>query len=54
MFTSKRSVNYPDDPEIVAIAIDSHLSDLKIPCLDLNDPTAVSEFILSHTGLKYL
>jgi molybdopterin-guanine dinucleotide biosynthesis adapter protein len=41
-----------DDPEIVAVASDAPLPDLKVPRLDLNDPMAIAEFILSHTGLK--
>lgn len=42
----------PDDPEIVAVASDVPLPDLKVPRLDLNDPGAIAEFILAHTGLK--
>ena len=41
-----------DDPEIVAVASDVPLPALKIPRLDLNDPSAVAEFILLHTGFK--
>lgn len=40
-----------EDPEIVAVASDRPLPDLRIPVLDLNDPGAVAEFILTHTGL---
>jgi len=42
----------PDDPEIVAVATDRVLPDLKIPQLDLNDPPSIADFILLHTGLK--
>jgi len=42
----------PDDPEIVAVASDVPLPDLKVPRLDLNDPGAIAEFILAQTGLK--
>jgi molybdopterin-guanine dinucleotide biosynthesis protein B len=42
----------PEDPEIVAVASDRPLPDLEIPQLDLNDPGAIAEFILRHTGLK--
>jgi molybdopterin-guanine dinucleotide biosynthesis protein B len=42
----------PDDPEIVAVASDAPLPELKIPLLDLNDPGAIAGFILRHTGLK--
>ena len=41
-----------DDPEIVAVASDVTLPELKIPRLDLNDPGAIAEFILFQTGLK--
>ena len=41
-----------EDPEIVAVASDVPLPDLKIPRLDLNDPSAIADFILIHTGLK--
>lgn len=41
-----------DDPEIVAVASDVHLPDLRIPYLDLNNPGAIAEFILAQTGLK--
>ncbi len=42
----------PDDPEIVAVASDVPLPDLKVLRLDLNDPGAIAEFILAQTGLK--
>ena len=38
----------PDDPEIVAVASDGPLPDLKVPQLDLNDPRAIARFILLH------
>jgi molybdopterin-guanine dinucleotide biosynthesis adapter protein len=41
----------PTDPEIVAVATDTPLPGLAIPCLDLNDPRAIAGFILTHTGL---
>ena len=43
-----------NDPEIVAVASDVPLPDLEIPRLDLNDPGAVTEFILIHAGFKQL
>jgi molybdopterin-guanine dinucleotide biosynthesis protein B len=43
---------HPDDPEIVAVASDCFLAGLTVPRLDLNDPAAIADFILSHTGLK--
>jgi molybdopterin-guanine dinucleotide biosynthesis protein B len=43
----------PNDPEIVAVASDVPLPDLKIPRLNLNDPNAIAEFILIHSGFKH-
>jgi molybdopterin-guanine dinucleotide biosynthesis protein B len=43
---------YPEDPGIVAVASDSPLAGLAIPCLDLNNPGSIVEFILAHTGLQ--
>jgi molybdopterin-guanine dinucleotide biosynthesis protein B len=40
-----------EDPEIVAVASDTPLTDLKVPRLDLNDPAAIVRFILKSTGL---
>ena len=40
------------DPEIVAVASDRALPGLQVPRLDLNDPAAIVEFILTHTGLQ--
>jgi len=39
-----------DDSEIVAVASDQTLLGLSIPQLNLNDPQAIAEFILVHTG----
>jgi len=41
-----------DDPEIVAVASDVPLPDLKIPRLDLNDPRVIADFILHHAGFN--
>ncbi len=41
----------PGDPDIVAVATDTRLPDLALPQLDLNDPAAIADFILAHTGL---
>jgi molybdopterin-guanine dinucleotide biosynthesis protein B len=41
-----------DDPGIVAVATDVPLPELGIPQLDLNNPGAIADFILVHTGLK--
>ena len=40
-----------DDPDIVAVASDTFLPELKVPRLDLNDPQAIAGFIMAHTGL---
>ena len=40
-----------EDPEIVAVATDVHLPGATVPQLDLNDPQAIADFILEHTGL---
>ena len=42
---------HPEDPEIVAVATDVPLPDAAVPQLDLNDPQAIADFILAHTGL---
>ncbi len=41
----------PEDPGIVAVASDVPLSNLSVPCLDLNDPPVIAEFILVYTEL---
>lgn len=40
---------HPDDPRIIAVASDQPLA-LPLPRLDLNDPAAVADFILSETA----
>jgi molybdopterin-guanine dinucleotide biosynthesis protein MobB len=40
----------PDDPTIKAIASDTAIT-IDRPVFDLNDTTAIAEFILSETGL---
>ena len=42
---------HPEDPEIVAVATDVPLPGAAVPQLDLNDPQAIADFILAHTGL---
>jgi molybdopterin-guanine dinucleotide biosynthesis protein B len=37
-----------DDPEIVAVASDTELPGLAVPCLDLNDPQAIAGFIFAY------
>ena len=41
---------HPNDPHIVAVASDSKV-DTKLPLLDLNDPEAISQFIVKQQGL---
>jgi molybdopterin-guanine dinucleotide biosynthesis protein B len=42
---------HPSDPHVVAIASDVPL-DTKLPRLDINDPAAIEEFIVSYNGLR--
>jgi molybdopterin-guanine dinucleotide biosynthesis adapter protein len=41
---------HPKDPHIVAVASDVKV-ETKLPLLDLNDVTAVAQFILTHLKL---
>jgi molybdopterin-guanine dinucleotide biosynthesis protein B len=43
---------WPTDPTIVAVASDSPLAGLPIPQLDLSDVAAITQFILTRTGLS--
>ena len=45
--TTGEAMLHPNDPHIVAIASDEHV-ETPLPLLDLNDPVAVAEFMLSH------
>lgn len=38
---------HPEDPDIIAVATDSPL-DTALPCLDIDDPAAVAEFVVRH------
>lgn len=38
---------YPNDPNIIAIASDQPLTKCGLPCLDLNNPAAIAEFIFN-------
>ena len=42
----------PDDKNIVAIASDAPLSDIKLPVLDLDDIPRIADFIVSHCKLS--
>lgn len=46
-----KSLLYPDDPRIVAVASDAPLDDAPLPTLDLNDISAIADFIIDHCGL---
>lgn len=46
-----KSLLYPDDRHIVAVAADSML-DTKLPRFDLNDYDGIGDFILTFNGLK--
>lgn len=41
---------FPDDPHVIAVASDAPQK-THLPQLDLNDPVAVAEFIVTATGL---
>jgi len=41
-----RSPLWPDDPDIIAVATDAPVQAGDLPVLDLNDPSAVSTFII--------
>jgi molybdopterin-guanine dinucleotide biosynthesis protein B len=43
-----KSLLYPDDPSIAAIACDSVLSASPLPCVDLNDIEAVVDMLLKY------
>lgn len=44
---------WPKDEHVVAVASDvAELPGLDRPLIDLNDPAAIADFILSHTGLR--
>ena len=42
---------YPEDPHVIAIATDEPL-DTSLPQLDVDDPEAMSRFIIQHLGLN--
>ncbi len=42
----------PSDPDIVAVASDTAIAGLDVPCLDLDDTAAIARFILNHCGLE--
>ncbi len=46
-----KSLLAPNDPRIVAVAIDAPVPALDVPVLDLNDAVGISDFILRHCRL---
>jgi molybdopterin-guanine dinucleotide biosynthesis protein MobB len=42
----------PDDAHIVAVASDQALDGLPVPRLDLDDVTAIADFVIEHCGLS--
>lgn len=43
-----------EQPDVVAVASDVELPDLRVPVLDINDPVAIADFIVEHCGLGSL
>ncbi len=41
----------PQDPHVVAVASDAVLDGLAVPVIDLNDASAIAEFVIRHCGL---
>ena len=41
-----------DDPTIVAVACDTHLTDISQPVIDLDDIKAIADFIIGYLGLE--
>ncbi|AEG00788.1 molybdopterin-guanine dinucleotide biosynthesis protein B [Methylomonas methanica] len=44
-----KALLYPNDTDIIAIASDQHLdTPAELPCLDLNNASAIAEFVFHH------
>ena len=43
-----KSLIYPDDPHVVAIATDTPLPDVKVPVVDLDDIEAIADILVRH------
>jgi molybdopterin-guanine dinucleotide biosynthesis adapter protein len=41
-----------DDPEIIAVASDEELTDVSVPVLELNNISAIADFIIKQNDLK--
>jgi molybdopterin-guanine dinucleotide biosynthesis protein MobB len=46
----ERPLLHTTDPEIIAVVSDIQL-DIPLPCLNINDPASVAEFVISHCHL---
>ncbi len=42
----------PGDDTILAVACDGPIEGISVPLIDLNNVSAIADFILSHTGLE--
>ncbi len=48
-----RPLIHPQDPSVIAVAVDAELPDpLELPLLDLNDPAAIADFVLAWVREK--
>lgn len=47
-----KSLLAPSDPYIVAVASDESLPGVEVPVLDLNDHSAIADFIVRHCALE--
>jgi molybdopterin-guanine dinucleotide biosynthesis adapter protein len=43
-----KSLLYPEDPFVIAVASDEVLAELPLPCLPLSDAPAIASFVLAH------
>lgn len=41
----------PNDPSVVAVATDEAIPEVSVPVLDLNDVSAIADFIVAHCNL---
>ncbi len=49
---SRRDLIARNDDRIVLVATDADLQDVPVPLVDLDDTTAIADFIERHTGLR--
>jgi molybdopterin-guanine dinucleotide biosynthesis protein B len=48
---TEKPLRAPEDRSIVAVATDQTDLDVRVPVLDLNDVSAIADFIMVHSGL---